>query len=144
MASQTSRDRTSNSELCGSGFATKLPSSSTELHPNRQTIPRISSNKSTIRKKLNIFFANTKSIVNKLNELKSYVFKKDIDICVLNETWLSDKVPDQIILENHIIFRKDRTNQRFLFELILKSIKMKYLFVLFQRITDKNFDHISD
>ena len=66
----------------------------------------------SICKKLKVFFSNTRSLVNKINEFKITVFQNNYVICLLNETWLNSDIPDQLILENYTIFRKDRTDKR--------------------------------
>ena len=58
-------------------------------------------------KKLKLFFANTRSLVNKLIEFKSFVFENQFDIIMINESWLSDYIPDKSILEKYTIYRKD-------------------------------------
>ncbi len=49
-------------------------------------------------------------MVNKISELKCSVFEYNFDIIVINESWLNDSVPDNCILDNFHIFRKDRGN----------------------------------
>jgi len=56
-----------------------------------------------------IFYANPRSIVNKLEEFQSLVYSKSYDIISLTETWLSDTIYDSEFLPyNYNIFRKDR------------------------------------
>ena len=49
--------------------------------------------------------------MNKLNELKCFQIEKDLDIIAVNETWLNSCIPDNFILDNFHIFRKDRSSR---------------------------------
>ena len=60
---------------------------------------------------IKLFYANVRSIVNKINEFKSYIYGNDIDICVINETWLKNYIPDNSILNNYFLFRNDREDR---------------------------------
>ena len=60
------------------------------------------------KQNLTVFYANVRSLSNKLNEFKSAVFENDYDICVINESWLKTEIPNKHILENYDIYRNDR------------------------------------
>ena len=52
---------------------------------------------------------NSRSIVNKLSNLQSFVYSSNYTIYCITETWLSESVSDfEILPGNFSIFRKDR------------------------------------
>ena len=50
--------------------------------------------------------------MNKIDLFQAYVYENNLDIIVLNETWLKSYIPDSSLIENFIIYRKDRHNSR--------------------------------
>src|SRR5277367_1776818 len=56
------------------------------------------------------FYANTTSIKNKIYELQAKLYSEEIDIFILNETWLNDSVTNNLIAPNYNIYRKDRSD----------------------------------
>ena len=56
-----------------------------------------------------IFFSNTRSMVNKLDELHASISTNNCDIAIITESWLSPHIPDDLIgLPNFATIRKDR------------------------------------
>ena len=56
-----------------------------------------------------IFFSNTRSMVNKLDELHASISTNNCDIAIITESWLSPHISDDLIsLPNFATIRKDR------------------------------------
>ena len=58
--------------------------------------------------KLRVFFSNTRSVRNKIELLNAKLIEFNIDIVLLNETWLSAEFPDNLISIHYNFFRKER------------------------------------
>ena len=54
-----------------------------------------------------MYFANTRSIVNKIKEINTVIIENNIDIIIINESWLKNYIPNNYILRNFNIFRRD-------------------------------------
>ena len=50
--------------------------------------------------------------MNKLIDIQSLAFEQNLDIIILNESWLKDFVPNKFILDKYTIYRKDRDKIR--------------------------------
>jgi len=61
-----------------------------------------------------VFYANIRSLLNKIDLLNFYMNDQKYKILCLSETWLTKKVDDRLILTNkpYNIYRSDRTNGR--------------------------------
>ena len=62
---------------------------------------------------LKVYFANSRSICNKINELHVLLSSHEYDILVFCEMWLTDSVPDSLLLNglHYSIHRVDRRNK---------------------------------
>ena len=59
--------------------------------------------------KLNCFYANAQSVVNKLEELELYVHEEKLHIIGITESWGNSKIENsEISFDGYQIFRKDR------------------------------------
>ena len=48
--------------------------------------------------------------MTKIYEIQDYIYRKNIDIVILNETWLKSKIESKLIFpRNYKVFRLDRT-----------------------------------
>jgi len=67
------------------------------------------SNKSSLK----VYFANSRSICNKINELHVLLSSHEYDILVFCETWLTESLPDSLLLNglDYSIHRVDRKNK---------------------------------
>ena len=62
--------------------------------------------------KLNCFYANTRSVVNKMEELELYVHEEKPHIIAITETWGNSKIENsEISFEGYQTFRKDRKDR---------------------------------
>ena len=60
-----------------------------------------------------IFFSNARSMVNKLDDICRTVTSNLCDIAVISESWLSSRVPDQLIsIPGYATFRRDRSDDQ--------------------------------
>ena len=68
-----------------------------------------SDNHRTSKNILRCMSLNARSICNKLNEFHDLVKMKNVDVVVVTETWLHQRILDTEILDsNYILFRRDR------------------------------------
>ena len=63
---------------------------------------------------MTIFYTNVRSLLGKLDELRVKIMTKNYDIIALTETWLTEDIPEQLILlQGYKLIRLDRSsNQR--------------------------------
>ena len=65
-------------------------------------------NKISGREKLNIFYSNSRSLNNKMEELEAKVDNKEYDIVAVSETWLKEESNWRTGLEGYKVYRCDR------------------------------------
>ena len=60
-----------------------------------------------------LYFANARSLLNKIDKLSCELNNYKVHIAIISETWLNEPIPDQLLeIEGYQILRKDRINQR--------------------------------
>ena len=59
------------------------------------------------REKLNIFYTNTRSLNNRMEELESKVDSKEYDILAVSETWFKEESNWRTGLEGYKVYRCD-------------------------------------
>ena len=60
-----------------------------------------------------IYFANARSLQNKIDELSCELKSNKVDIAIISETWLNEPIPDQLLnIDGYQILRNDKTNKR--------------------------------
>jgi hypothetical protein len=89
------------------GCPSGMPISAGVNHSNSTAIKNVYCTKSYTFPKL--LLSNTRSMVNKLDEVSCFVKNNDCDIAVITESWLSSKVSDNLIsIPGYISIRRDR------------------------------------
>ena len=59
----------------------------------------------------NVLIVNSRSIVQKIDELEYYSNESKIEIIIVTETWLSDNIPSEAVnISGYTLIRKDRVN----------------------------------
>ena len=63
----------------------------------------------TVKDRLNCFMVNARSVVNKIDDLESYVYEENPDVVMITESWANDKICDaELALSGYTTLRNDR------------------------------------
>ena len=60
-------------------------------------------------KRVKIGHLNIRSLLKKIDEIKILIHENSFDILAISETWLSDKIPNELVnIPGFNVYRKDR------------------------------------
>ena len=54
---------------------------------------------------------NARSMKNKIPELQAVIDSMKLSLVAITETWLDTSIPDAMLFDSHIVFRKDRNRR---------------------------------
>ncbi len=57
-----------------------------------------------------MFVSNPRSVCNKIDLLDAKLVEENIDIVILNETWMTSSVPNSFVSNHYNFYRNDRNN----------------------------------
>jgi len=60
---------------------------------------------------MRLLFSNTRSLCNKIDLLNAKIYELNIDIIVINESWLTSSIPDNYISKFFKFYRNDRNTR---------------------------------
>ena len=87
-----------------------LKNSKIKLNPKLESNAKIETDVNY--NKLNCFYTNARSVINKLEELELYVHEEKPHIIGITETWGNSKIENsEISFDGYQTFRKDRKNR---------------------------------
>jgi hypothetical protein len=80
-----------------------------QIHTSNSSPTSTNSTKKTRTNLPELFLSNTRSLVNKTDELSSTILSLNPDVAIITETWLTSYVTDDLIsIPGYNVYRKDR------------------------------------